>query len=850
MAIKADQLSTSIAEVVNLSILDNVSEEQLQQQLALEKKMVDYGCQRLEVNLKKANKRGLESTTPGAIRLQKEYLEPVVKGIQEFFEKYETGVPLQGKVNIAYRCLHHFEPEFLAYIALRYCFNQVSQKKSLNAIGQAIGRALEDEYNLSIIKEEAKWEYEWWVNKLRDKVKNNSAKRKSIRAKIERLGLREQDRIVTFTPDIHLYAGIKLIDIVCETTGAFYSILQTKSKNKKVRLLEAKRDVIQWITKQNETFGLLTPIYWPTIIPPKDWTSDKDGGYYSDYLTAQRFVRSAFRGNGKAIFAKSPGISKVLQSVNTIQQTPWAINTKVLTVLEELWDRDSELAGLPNREPLPIPVSPFDGQGLSRKDMTEEQLQKFIEWKQLASSIHETEKSATTKRIQVGMILNVANRYKQFQKIYFPHYIDFRGRVYPIPNFLNPQGSDIAKGLLHFAKGKAITSPQGAKWLAIQGANRYGADKIPYEERIDWVADNIDFIQEVAADPINNLEWTKADDPFQFLAWCFEWAQFEEEGYGFVSQLPIQIDGSCNGLQHFSAMLRDPEGGTSVNLVPAEHPADIYQQVANIVNATLEQERDTTQNPYAVGWLKFGIDRSITKRPVMVQPYGGTQQSCLRYLQKDYMASGKKIFEDSESFKALQYLSKIVWDSIVITIPKAREAMEWLRSLAQIMNKYNLPMEWTTPVIGLTVTQRYPDYKKRMVRTHIHGKLVQLPCNISEKDELFKIKQTNGIAPNFVHSMDSAAMMNYVLKASEQHNIRDFCMVHDSYGTHAEDTELAARLLREAFVELYSTHDVLDELYERVLDSVPDKHKHRVPIPPSKGSLDLYKVLESDYFFA
>ena len=39
-----------------------------------------------------------------------------------------------------------------------------------------------------------------------------------------------------------------------------------------------------------------------------------------------------------------------------------------------------------------------------------------------------------------------------------------------------------------------------------------------------------------------------------------------------MSRLPVQIDGSCNGLQHYAALSRDLEGGTSVNLMPCDRP--------------------------------------------------------------------------------------------------------------------------------------------------------------------------------------------------------------------------------------------------------------------------------------
>jgi DNA-directed RNA polymerase, mitochondrial len=118
-------------------------------------------------------------------------------------------------------------------------------------------------------------------------------------------------------------------------------------------------------------------------------------------------------------------------------------------------------------------------------------------------------------------------------------------------------------------------------------------------------------ISKCAADPMKNREWTEATHPWQFLAFCFEWARFKRDGFGVVSSLPIALDGTCNGLQHYAAMLRDENSGKAVNLtLPAstgfvtsrcdpdsdedlefevEPPQDIYQHVADRVAARISE---------------------------------------------------------------------------------------------------------------------------------------------------------------------------------------------------------------------------------------------------------------------
>jgi DNA-directed RNA polymerase len=72
--------------------------------------------------------------------------------------------------------------------------------------------------------------------------------------------------------------------------------------------------------------------------------------------------------------------------------------------------------------------------------------------------------------------LEIALIFKDLNEIYFPVRLDFRGRVYPVVDFLNYQGTDLAKSLLVFSKGEKIYKPdiESIKYLLIYGANCYG----------------------------------------------------------------------------------------------------------------------------------------------------------------------------------------------------------------------------------------------------------------------------------------------------------------------------------------------------------------------------------------
>ena len=295
-------------------------------------------------------------------------------------------------------------------------------------------------------------------------------------------------------------------------------------------------------------------------------------------------------------------------------------------------------------------------------------------------------------------------------------------------------------------------------------------------------------------------------------------------------------------------MLRDPVGGAAVNLIPHEKPQDIYGKVAERVVERLkalvaEGGEDAWR---AAEWVRFGIDRKITKRPVMVLPYGGTQSSCRDYVIQavtERIKGGQENPFGDELIKNASWLGGQVWKSIGEVVVAATEAMEWLRKAARVATKAGVPLTWTTPS-GFVAQQAYWAVKERRVQTRLHGSLVTFVTK-EQTQRLDPHRQASGISPNFIHSMDAAALMLTVDECLN-HGITSFAMIHDSYGTHACDTDVLGDCLRVVFVDIYSK-DVLgalrDELDAAILDGdLP-------PLPP-KGDLDLNQVLLSDFFFS
>lgn len=542
---------------------------------------------------------------------------------------------------------------------------------------------------------------------------------------------------------------------------------------------------------------------------------------------------------------KECDLTEEFACLNGLQDTAWMINKPVLEVIRKVWDSGEGWGSLPNKVDVPLEDYPFavDPEALSDEDKL-----KFTSWCRRRNETYQLNAQSMSKRVQVERTIQMAEDHAQYEEFYFIWQSDFRGRKYPLSAFMTPQSADWGKALLTFAEGVAITTREEARWLCIHGANTFGADKISLEERVTWAFDHAEQALAVAADPYTNKWWTEFDKPYQGLAWCLEFAGFMEQGYGYVSHLPCAADGTANGLQHLSAMLRDEKGGKAVNLIPSDKPSDIYSDVAKEALSAITVEA-LAGDEMANLWLQFGIDRSITKRPVMIVPYSGTQHACRAYIEesiKEKIAKGAVNVFGDQIFKASMYLAKFVWDAISGVIVSAKEAMSFIKNVSVAYSKAKRNMEWVTPT-GFLVVQKYTDNSEHMIKTTINGNVIKLKC-VKEIPDTVDGKRTKlGSSPNFIHSLDASAMSKTV-NACVKLGISSFAMIHDSFGTHSARMPELSDVLREEFITMYIMHDVLEELRDHAREMLGEEAE--LPDLPAKGTLNIVEVFNSEYFFS
>jgi len=441
--------------------------------------------------------------------------------------------------------------------------------------------------------------------------------------------------------------------------------------------------------------------------------------------------------------------------------------------------------------------------------------------------------------------------------MYFPHDMDFRGRAYPIPTHLNHLGNDLCRSLLIFDEAKPL-GERGFHWLKVHIAGLYGFDKATFDERSAFTTEHMDLILDAANKPFDGKQWwLKGDKPWQLLSACVEMrnALQSDDPFTYESRLPIHMDGSCNGLQHYAALGKDIVGAQAVNLYPSDKPADVYNRVALSVLAMATKD-EADGNPLATKLIPF-IDRKLVKPTVMTSVYGVTYIGAKNQVTKRLLEAGAK--EDAE---VATYGTRLIFKALDDVFASARAIQNWLhetagliaRSVDQVelapMRKAGkqkspiartCPVIWTTP-LGLPIVQPY----RMQYSTTIKTSLQSISLLASDRyNPINARRQKAGFPPNFVHSLDSTHMLMTAVAAHRSGII--FASVHDSFWTHACDVDKLNVCLREQFVELHRKpilENLRAELVERYQSNMlPIKNTKKVIMPETISAEDIEQDL-------
>jgi len=599
----------------------------------------------------------------------------------------------------------------------------------------------------------------------------------------------------------HLVGGW-LLDRLSVATGWVATRTAYKAANSSATFLvyqPAFLEAKEALLAQAEAFaGCL----WPMLCEPNDWTEEYKGGYLTnDLRKLTKLIRTKIP---RRCFLLQD--SKALAMLNRLQKVPYRINGRVLDLANFCMEQRLTVGKFRAMEPTPPPPKPEPWETASEEEK--------ISYRRMRTEIEDQNSALAQKNYRTTEALYVANKYKK-DTFWIPWSFDFRGRVYPIPTSLSPQGTDFDKSLIYFEE----EGPVNEWWLAFQVATTYGLDKAPMEARIEWVIENHSYLSRIAEDPEGTIsEWSSVEEPWCFIAAVLEYDQCVIKGTKKTSGLPVSVDATCSGLQHLSALALDRTAAEMVNVVPTDKPSDGYLIVAEKAKEILPEH------------LHQYINRKVTKRTVMTTPYGVTENSA-----RDYIRQELKGIELEKG--ELQMIVKAIYRYGVRQIFNGPcRSMEFIQKVAAEKIKSGSTMiEWITPS-GFPVCQEYRRNEAEKVSTKLLGQRIQTALLKDWNDRSIDIKKAKiAASPNLIHSLD-ASLLHLVFAEWG----KPFTVIHDCVLGRSCDMDEMGQSIRDKFVEIYS---------EPVLKNWSRQLGVDFDESVMLNTLDINDVHQSAYFF-
>jgi DNA-directed RNA polymerase len=572
-------------------------------------------------------------------------------------------------------------------------------------------------------------------------------------------------------------------------------------------------------------------------------------------------------------------LARYIDTINYMQKTEWMLNKPILHLLEKLVNDPDYMQEY---------QSAFFGV-TEHQDITDDMpvglKKKYNQDNQKSGKVVDAYRYT----------LREALMYEDADTLWFTWFIDYRGRFYPRAGLLSPQGNKVSKALLQFKRGSRLLSQQQVNIYKMEIVKMFGFDKLPMDERLNKFKELEPVIIETGKalldgiHPPHHKVWGGNKESMQCLAYCVEWYKIHKSPLGALVHLPVTIDGTCNGLQHISAVLRDTELGKAVNLLPDTGIQDIYTEAVIVGKrhliqldaykyakdmlikkeakrlsgkanrptkqhfkeaeeiVTEEEIKDTALQVEDIKrfWLSQNLTRKITKSAVMTIPYGSVAQTQRESILQSI--GGFDIPKDETGGQIVLYKAVLIdcfAKGVSEVTASANSLQVYLKSYISEMvkmgdevNLYNL---FKTP-FGLPVFSPKKGSGKRTslklgvtfpYKTHSIF-MDALDNKFTANIEKLKYK----CSPNVIHSYDACHMIMTLEKFEFRVGEQNVWMVHDSYGCSPQYMEVLMEETRNMFIELHEQYPLnmcLQYPYKMLQFS---------------GELDLQEVKKSKYFF-
>ena len=281
----------------------------------------------------------------------------------------------------------------------------------------------------------------------------------------------------------------------------------------------------------------------------------------------------------------------------------------------------------------------------------------------------------------------------------------------------------------------------------------------------------------------------------------------------------------------------------------AEPQSEERKELIEKIKDFKAKNKDLLNSSSPVFWNRIKDDkerRKIVKRNVMTLPYGGTAYGLGEQQINDAKKHGIDLLLHME-YKWGAYLGREVFKGCKISLERPMQLLSVFEKAGKVAEAHGKFLSWTVPLTRFPVVQNYTEGKVKKIwvqygppigernNTGYFVNTLQLSICFLEDVKPSKGKQSQGAAPNAIHSLDAAHLAITVDRA-------DFPVstVHDSFGCLLADMPKLFHLIRETFVDLY----LVDPLMAIMNDIDGDISNVKF------GKLDIHDVLNSEYCFS
>ncbi len=793
----------------------------------------------------------------------------------------------------------------VADLALRTVFDSIGRKSKFNAGLVHLGKAFEA-HLFSVVLSETRDGQDFVERTARiTQLETTDTMRRRDKAMYlaEKRGMYDKP----WDASRHVYHGAILWNAVSAATEKVTKkLMKLDRKDDEEYFMVLSDEFAQELEERNIRLDRMSAMLAPMDKVPFDWGMDSIGPYDDVALAKMVPLVKNCRPTQEAVVNQSlrdGSMQKCIDALNLLQRTPYTINAYVLDAVRYVFDNElhRSVSSYPNLSK--IGEKPFPDED-RWEAMEKEDRRSFM---QENTEIRASDSDADANVINIQRWVEEADELTELTQFYLPHNFDTRGRVYHVTEF-GHHNVDCLRGLFKFARRKPL-GEHGALFIALQIANTYGVDKRSIDDRIEWSGSNEhaiikageDFKSREAVtvkvfkdDKLVEVEttvfdfWASADDPCQFLAACHEWAEakaFEQRnpgmGQDFPSGLPIALDASQSGVQHYAGATLNEADGRLVNLCPsttAEKPSDLYLAVLAEAKRLMRERfndpqfmGDPDNEKRIVAYQRLlswdGYGRSVTKRNSMTYCYSSRQYGFAEQLRTDVMNELSKQlrlgeidahpFGEDRGWIDAFYIGELHEDAIENVVTSAADGMRFLQSCARALARENKHFHFVTKW-GFPVHQEYEETRETRPKPWLFdfGSKDYLRADDSQRlclqvptGRVDSRESRQAISPNVIHAQDALHLMMTVALCHEQ-GINDLMVVHDSFSANPGDAMLMSQLVRQSFVDLYSEYDLFADIRDQVLAQLDNPDDADLEPLPDRGSLNLLGVLQSQYAFS